>query len=266
MCECACRRRRVNSSPTCRCRQRTPCRPPGRRQSRSGQPRVQSCFRSEPGSEPRARRRKNEDQHEEVERRRSGCRHRARGGSGRRAGAGAAAVGRVVGRRLPGCAEGGLLQAVHGEVRHQDGRRELGRRHRRAARQDAERRQQLGCGAGRKRGTGARLRGRPVRQDRLGEARRARQVPEGRGERLRRRLDRLQLRARLRRRQDQGDAEELGRLLGRQEVPGQARAAQGPEDQPRDRADRRRRAHRPTSTRCCRPRPVSTARSTSCRS
>ena len=136
-----------------------------------------------------------------------------------------------------------VFQAVHGQDQDQDDRGELGRRRRHAARQDPGRQQQLGRRPGRVRGAAARLRGRPVRKDRLGEARRQGQVPARRGQRLRRRArSSTASSSPTTATRSKGDAPKIvGRLLEREEVAGQARAAQGPEDDARDRADGRRR-------------------------
>ena len=93
---------------------------------------------------------------------------------------GARSHGRVVGRRVPGRAARSLFQAVHGD-RRQDGRGELGRRRGHAAHEDQGRQQQLGRRAGGVRRAAHRLRGRPLREARLGEARRQGQVPAGCG-------------------------------------------------------------------------------------
>ena len=170
---------------------------------------------------------------------------------------------RLLGRRVPGRATRGVFQAVHGHG-HQDGRGKLGRRRGDAPREDPGRQQQLGRRAGRVGGTAARLRGRALRKARLGQARRQGQVPARCRQRLRRGRHRLQLRPGLRRRQDQGrHAEELGRFLEHPEVAGQARAAQGPEDHARDRADGRRRGAAGRVQDARHRRPASSARSRS---
>ena len=171
--------------------------------------------------------------------------------------------GRQLRRRQRERAEEGLLRAVR-EDRHQ-GR--AGRIQRRAGQDQGHGRDQeghLGRGRGRVARRRARLRRGPVREARLREDRRPRPtslpaavtdcgvgifvwstVMAYNGDKLK------------------DGAEDLGRLLGRQEIPGQARHAQGRALQPRVRADGRRRRSRPTSTRCWPPRTAPTARSRS---
>ena len=74
----------------------------------------------------------------------------------------------LLGRHLPGRPARGLLRAVQAGDRHRAGRGRLERRRRRDPRQGRGRRPGLGRGPGRGRGAGARLRGGPVRADRLG--------------------------------------------------------------------------------------------------
>ena len=106
----------------------------------------------------------------EVRRDRRSRRDRARPRRGRLR-AGQAAVVVVLGRRLSGRAEEGLFRPAEGR-RHAVLDEILGRRHRRAARQGRERQFRLGRRAGRVRGARARLRGGPVPEARLLEARR----------------------------------------------------------------------------------------------